>query len=84
MASIEDEEFLDRLQRGVEVFAKGDLLRCNVKIAQTRDSPKVYTPNTGYLEVLERLPRAVQLRIGEELPPERPPPDALPPGEEVA
>ena len=79
-ASIEDADFLDRVQRGVEVFRKGDLLRARIEIVQTRDTEGLHTAH-NVIEVLDHLPRAVQLKIGEELPPEQPAP-ALPPGEE--
>jgi hypothetical protein len=62
-ASIEDEVFAERVERGEEAFRKGDLLRCLVEINQTRDAEGLHT-TYRVLEVRAHLPRAIQLTFG--------------------
>jgi hypothetical protein len=65
-ATIRDEAFIDRIDRGAESFRKGDLLRCRVLIQQSS------TPGSGLhteyevLPVLEHIPRPVQLQFGDD------------------
>lgn len=65
-AALEDKTFLSRIEDG-EPFRKGDMLRCDLRIAQfmTDEGPK-----TEYIvdEVLEHIPRGEQLRLDEGTP----------------
>lgn len=65
-ATIEDREFLDRVEQG-EPFRKGDMLRVVMRITQTRDAEGLHS---DYLvtRVLEHIPREVQLRLDDEAP----------------
>lgn len=61
-ATMEDEEFLSRVDRGLEAFRKGDMLRCRVRMTQSRDDEGLHTEFT-ILEVLEHIPRAQQMEL---------------------
>ena len=63
-ASIEDEDFLERVETGQEAFRKGDLVRCVVEIRQTRDAEGLHA-EYRVLQVLEHVPRSVQLKLGD-------------------
>jgi hypothetical protein len=61
-ATMEDAAFLARVDRGEEAFRKGDMLRCRIRISQSRDEEGLHTEYT-ILEVLDHLPRAVQMEL---------------------
>jgi hypothetical protein len=57
-ATVEDEAFLARIERGVESFRKGDMLRCRVLITQTSSDLEGLKTDYRVLEVLEHIPRS--------------------------
>lgn len=61
-AAIEDEAFLEGVDRGIESFRKGDMLKCLMRIVQTRRADVLQTDHT-VLEVQEHIPRQAQLRL---------------------
>lgn len=63
-AAMDDQAFLDRVNRGVEVFRKGDRLRCDVRVIQTTGPDGLHTERR-VLRVVEHIPRSVQLRFDE-------------------
>jgi hypothetical protein len=62
-ASIEDEDFLRRVDLG-KAFRKGDMLRCRMVIEQSQRAEKLHTERR-IVEVLEHIPRPEQLRLGD-------------------
>jgi hypothetical protein len=60
-AAIEDEEFMKRIDAG-EVFAKGDILRCRVRIQQWRTDGSLRTEYT-VTRVLQHIPRTQSLPL---------------------
>jgi len=65
-ATVADEDFLARIDRGEEAFRKGDMLRCRIEIRQYRDVSGLHTDYT-IIEVLDHVPRPYQLELpGEE------------------
>jgi len=54
-ASIEDTDFLSRVERSEEAFRKGDILRCTVRMRQSRGETGLQTEDS-VLKVLEHLP----------------------------
>lgn len=64
-AAIEDESFLSRVVRG-EAFRNGDMLRCRLRIVQRRSFSEGLQTEYRVLEVLEHIPRAIQLRLPED------------------
>lgn len=62
-ASVDDEQFLERVQSGEEAFRKGDVLRCLMEMVQTRDVDGLHM-EYRVLEVREHLPRAGQMIFG--------------------
>lgn len=75
-AAIEDEQFLDRVDKGIEVFRKGDILRCRARITQSKRNGALHS-DYRILEVIEHIPSGEQLLLeGEaESPPIEPPPE---------
>jgi len=63
-AAIEDQDFLTRIDSG-EAFAKGDMLRCRMRVVQTRRQNKLHT-EYHLLEVLDHLHPPDQLAIDDE------------------
>lgn len=61
-AAIEDEGFLERINDGIEVFRKGDMLRCRMRVVQTERADGLHT-EYHVTEVIQHLPRTVQLRL---------------------
>jgi hypothetical protein len=71
-AIIHDEAFLQRVAQG-EPFRSGDMLRCSLRIVQTKDDEGLHT-EYEVLEVLDHIPRQTQMQIdltGEPEPDER-------------
>lgn len=60
-AAIEDEDFMKRIDAG-EAFAKGDILRCRVRIQQWRTDGSLRTEYT-VTRVLQHIPRAQSLPL---------------------
>lgn len=65
-ATMDDDRFLDRVDRGQEVFRKGDVLRCRMEVVQVRRVDGLHTEYT-VLEVLEHRGRATQLAIDDDI-----------------
>lgn len=63
-AALKDEEFVRRVNEGVEAFRRGDMLRCRVRLVQTRRPERLHTDYV-VVQVLQRLPRPEQLSLGE-------------------
>jgi hypothetical protein len=61
-ASIDDEAFLARVDAGLEMFRKGDMLRCRIRIVQSRSDEGLHT-EYRVAEVLEHIPREIQLPL---------------------
>jgi hypothetical protein len=61
-AAIEDKQFLDRINDGVETFRKGDTLRCRMLVVQTERADGLHT-EYHVVEVIKHTPRQIQLRI---------------------
>lgn len=61
--AIEDEGFLDRVNRG-EAFRKGDMLRCRMRIAQSTKDGKLRS-EYSIAEVLEHIKGSEQLNLDE-------------------
>lgn len=61
-AAIDDAGFFERVQKGIEAFRAGDMLRCNMRITQTRRGDVLHT-DYSVTEVKEHIPREVQLRL---------------------
>jgi hypothetical protein len=59
---IGDEQFLRRVEDGVEVFRKGDMLRCRIRIIQSQALDGLHT-EYQVVEVLDHIPRAIQMRL---------------------
>ena len=60
-AAIEDEAFLARIEAG-EAFRKGDMLRCRMRVVQSRREGGLHTERS-VIEVLEHIPREIQLPL---------------------
>jgi hypothetical protein len=67
-AAVEDPAFLRRVDRGEEAFRKGDMLRCRMRLVQHRRGDSLQTERF-VVEVIEHLPRGMQLRLGLDVPP---------------
>lgn len=61
-ATIEDKDFLDRVDRGVEVFRKGDILRCVMRIRQVQRDGALHT-EYSVLEVTAHIPATVPVQL---------------------
>jgi len=61
-ATMGDDAFLSRVDAG-EKFAKGDMLRCRVRILQQRNPEGGLHTDYQVVEVLEHIPREVQMRL---------------------
>lgn len=61
-ATIEDGAFLERVLRGVESFRNGDMLKCEMRIVQSRDDEGLHT-DYHVLEVIQHIPREIQLPL---------------------
>jgi hypothetical protein len=59
---MEDEAFLERVSTGAESFRKGDMLRCRLRLLQTRRPDGLYTER-HVLRVLAHLPGGVQTSL---------------------
>jgi hypothetical protein len=64
-ASIEDSEFLERVHAAREEFAEGDLLRCRVRVIQTRRPDGKLKPQYRVIQVIDHIPAATQMRLDE-------------------
>jgi hypothetical protein len=63
-AAVEDPGFLERVDAGREAFRKGDMLRCRVRVVQSRRADGLHT-DRFVMEVIEHIPRQTQLSIGD-------------------
>lgn len=61
-AAIEDTEFLDRVERGLESFRKGDFLECQIRLVQSQRGDSLHT-DYFILKVIRHIPRQVQLPL---------------------
>lgn len=61
-ATIDDRDFLDRVDRSIARFAKGDILICTVRSVQTQSADGLKTEHT-VLRVEEHRPAQTQLAI---------------------
>jgi hypothetical protein len=61
-AAIEDENFLQRVNDGIEVFRKGDMLRCRMRVVQSERADGLHNEH-HVLQVIQRFPREIQLRL---------------------
>jgi hypothetical protein len=61
-ASIEDWAFLDRVDKAIEVFRKGDVLRCNMHVVQVQRDGNLHADYT-VLDVLKHIPKMPQLTL---------------------
>jgi hypothetical protein len=61
-AAMEDDGFLERVSMGAESFRKGDLLRCSIRIVQTRRTDGLHTEH-HVVRVVDHIPGAVQTNI---------------------
>jgi hypothetical protein len=62
-ALIEDEGFLDRVDRGIESFRKGDFLRCKMRVVQFQRGPDLHT-EYRVIDVIEHIPTGTQMGFG--------------------
>lgn len=64
-ATIADDRFIERVLLGEESFRNGDLLRCNMRIQQTRTDDGVLHTDYTVTRVIEHIPahRPVQMEI---------------------
>ncbi|MGU3493253.1 hypothetical protein ACLBXM_04345 [Xanthobacteraceae bacterium A53D] len=67
-ATIEDRDFLDRVDQSVARFAKGDILICTVRTVQNQTYEGLKTEHT-VLKVEEHRPAAIQIPISFDPPP---------------
>lgn len=63
-AAIEDQQFIDRVDGGIEAFRKGDMLRSQMRISQSQREGRLHT-EYAVVEVIQHIPREVQLRLDE-------------------
>jgi hypothetical protein len=61
-ASIEDSDFLARVERSEEAFRKGDILRCQMRMQQSRGESGLQT-DYSVIRVLEHIPAARTLPL---------------------
>lgn len=61
-ATIEDKDFLDRVDRSIARFAKGDILMCRVRTVQLRTADGLRTEHT-VVKVEEHRPAATQINL---------------------
>lgn len=59
-AMIEDQAFLDRVEKGLESFRKGDFLRCRIRVVQSQRRDALHT-DYYVTEVIQHIPRAIQI-----------------------
>lgn len=61
-AALEDEDFIRRVENGLEAFRKGDMLQCKIRITQSQKDGKL---NSEYvvLEVVKHIRRDIQLTL---------------------
>jgi hypothetical protein len=64
-AAVRDEGFLERVDSGDEAFRKGDMLRCRMEVAQSRDVEGLHTEYT-IIHVLDHIPRPTQMTLGDD------------------
>ncbi len=72
-ASVEDQDFLRRVETGTEVFRKGDMLRCRMRTVQSRRGAALHAERQ-VIEVIEHIPGPTQLSLDDDRkddPPER-------------
>jgi hypothetical protein len=62
-ASIDDAEFIRRVEQGIEAFRKGDMLRVRMQIVQSQRESGLHT-DYHVAEVLEHIPTPLQLELG--------------------
>jgi len=72
-AAIEDEAFLARVSRGTERFGNGDMLRCRMRIVQTKSEQEGLRTEYHLIEVLEHLPRTPHPQFWPDDEPKMPP-----------
>lgn len=75
-ASVDDQDFLRRVETGTEVFRKGDMLRCRMRTVQTRRGGALHAERV-VLEVIEHIPGPMQLSLGDVALDDEPPPTGL-------
>lgn len=63
-AALVDHEFRSRVDRGVEAFRNGDMLKCEIRMVQTRRQNGLHTERE-IVKVIEHIPRGIQLSIGD-------------------
>jgi hypothetical protein len=63
-ATIEDPSFLERVELGIEAFRKGDMLRCRMRIVQSRRDGHLQIERQ-VMRVIEHLPRGEQMQLEE-------------------
>ena len=61
-ASIDDTGFLERVDHGIEAFRNGDMLRTRMRIQQSQQADGLHS-DYHVLEVVEHIPRQMQLRL---------------------
>jgi len=62
-AAIEDEQFLDLVDKGIEAFRKGDMLRCRVHVTQSKRDGVLHS-EYRIVEVMKHIPSGEQLSLG--------------------
>lgn len=62
-AAIEDAHFVSRIEQGVEAFRHGDMMRCRVRVVQSRKDGKLHIERT-IVKVVKHIPRQEQLELG--------------------
>lgn len=63
-AAVEDEAYLRRIDSCAEAFRKGDMLRCRMRIVQTRRLDDGLHTEYLVIKVIEHIPRQTQLTLG--------------------
>lgn len=59
-AKLADDRFFAAVDAGEEAFRSGDMLKCRMRVVQTRDSKGLHL-SREIIEVLEHIPREVQI-----------------------
>jgi hypothetical protein len=65
-ASVEDASFLERVERGAEVFRKGDKLRCLIRLVQSQPATGGLQTDYHVVKVIEHRPSPTQLSLGDD------------------
>lgn len=64
-ATVEDQAFLERVEVGRESFRKGDMLRCRMRIVQSRRADGLHT-DYYVTQVIQHIPGAAQMTLNDE------------------